>query len=416
MRNRIPAYSIYLIIQGSFGMFFTMMALVSAIYRVESAGLDPLQLVLVGTVLETTVFVFEIPTGIVADVYSRRLSVVIGYLLIGLGFILEGALPVFATILLAQAIWGFGYTFISGAEQAWLADEVGEDQLANIYLRGSQIAQVGTLLGIVTATALGTLGLNLPILLGGALILALGIFLAIFMPEGGFSPTPAAERHTWREARQTLSTGLRTVHGRPMLILMMLIALIYGLSSEGLDRLWQAHFLANISFPTLGDLEPVVWFGLIGVGQMVLTIGAAEFLKRRVQVENQRAAVNALLIVNGIVVGALIWFGLSRTFLAATASIWTIQVMRQSGGALYGAWLNKGLKSEARATILSINGQADAVGQIVGGPIVGALALRFGLRAAMVAVALMLSPVLALYARALALLGREPASVDQEVA
>ena len=79
MRKRIPAYTIYLVIQGSFGMFFTMMALVSAIYRVESAGLDPLQLVLVGTVLETTVFLFEIPTGIVADVYSRRLSVIIGY-------------------------------------------------------------------------------------------------------------------------------------------------------------------------------------------------------------------------------------------------------------------------------------------------------------------------------------------------
>ena len=409
MRQRMPAYSIYLIIQGSFGMFFTMMSLVSAIYRIQSAGLNPLELVLVGTVLETTVFLFEIPTGIVADVYSRRLSVVIGYSLIGLGFILEGAIPQFLTILLAQAVWGFGYTFISGAEQAWLADELGEEQLAQIYLRGSQVAQLGTLAGILVATALGTVALNLPILLGGMFIIVLAVFLALFMPESGFEPTPSSERQTWQEARQTFSIGLSTVRARPILTIMMVIALIYGLSSEGLDRLWQAHYLADISFPVVGDLEPVVWFGLIGIGHMVLSIGAAEFLRRRVQVDRQQTAVRALLIVNGIVVAALVVFGLSNTFVLATLSIWTIQVLRSSGGALYGAWLNKGLRSEVRATVLSMNGQIDAVGQIVGGPVVGLIALRYGLRVAMIAVALMLSPVLGLYGRALQLLNlRQP--------
>ena len=404
---KIPAYTIYLITQASFGMFFTMMSLVSAIYRVESADLDPLQLVLVGTVLETTVFLFEIPTGIVADVYSRRLSVVIGYFLIGLGFILEGAFPVFATILLAQAIWGFGYTFISGAEQAWLADELGEERLAHIYLRGSQVAQVGTLLGIIVATALGTVALNLPILLGGVLIILLAIFLALFMPESGFKPTPAAERHTWQEARQTFKAGVNTVRGRPILTLMMLIAVIYGLSSEGLDRLWAAHFLENITFPTLGDLEPVVWFGFLGVVQMILAIVAAEIIRRRVQVENQRVAVHTLLVINAVIVIALIAFGLANTFFLAASSIWTIQVLRRSGGALYGAWLNKGLKQETRATVLSMNGQLDAVGQIIGGPIIGAFALRFGLRASMIAVALMLSPAVGLYARAQQLLSQQ---------
>jgi len=390
-----------------------MMSLVSAIYRVQNAGLDPLQLVLVGTVLETTVFLFEIPTGIVADVYSRRLSVIIGYFLIGAGFILEGALPVFSTILLAQAIWGFGYTFISGAEQAWLADEMGEERLAHIYLRGSQVAQAGRLVGIVVATALGTIALNLPIMLGGALIIGLALFLALFMPERGFEPTPAEERHTWQEARQTFSGGVQTVRGRPILTLMMLIALIYGLSSEGLDRLWQAHFLANITFPAAAELEPVVWFGVIGVGQMVLTIGAAEIIRRRVRVEEQRVAVRALLLINAIVVAALVVFGLSHSFLLALASIWTIQVLRSSGYALYGAWLNKGLKSEVRATVLSMNGQVDAFGQIIGGPIVGLIALRFGLRAAMVTVALVLSPAVGLYVRVQQLLNRRHEAADQ---
>ena len=48
-----------------------------AIYFVQQVGMSPLQLVLVGTVMEISVFVFEVPTGVVADLYGRKLSLVI---------------------------------------------------------------------------------------------------------------------------------------------------------------------------------------------------------------------------------------------------------------------------------------------------------------------------------------------------
>ena len=80
----------------------------SSVYRLQTAGLSPFQLVLIGTVLELSVFIFEVPTGIVADLYSRRRSVIIGMFLIGAGFVLEGLFPVFTVMLLAQVIWGVG--------------------------------------------------------------------------------------------------------------------------------------------------------------------------------------------------------------------------------------------------------------------------------------------------------------------
>ena len=51
---------------------------VSAVYFVQEVGLNPLELVLLGTVMEATIFLFEIPTGVIADTYSRRLSLIIG--------------------------------------------------------------------------------------------------------------------------------------------------------------------------------------------------------------------------------------------------------------------------------------------------------------------------------------------------
>ncbi|HRL13015.1 MAG TPA: MFS transporter, partial [Aggregatilineales bacterium] len=112
-------------------LFFTAFM----VFQIEVIGLDALQLVLVGTVMEASIFIFEIPTGIVADVYSRRLSVIIGVTLQGLAFVGLAFVPSFAGALLTQALWGFGYTFTSGAYQAWLVDEVGQERAGKAFLR-----------------------------------------------------------------------------------------------------------------------------------------------------------------------------------------------------------------------------------------------------------------------------------------
>ena len=101
--------------EGGISFLFAMAFFITSIYRIQTVHLDPLQLVLVGTVLEATCFLFEVPTGVVADTFSRRMSVLIGLFLLGGGFLIEGSLPLFWAVLLAQVVMGIGYTFISGA-------------------------------------------------------------------------------------------------------------------------------------------------------------------------------------------------------------------------------------------------------------------------------------------------------------
>lgn len=119
------AYSVYLFFRFCFSLLFSMATVLSMVYHLEVVGLDSFQLVLVGTVLETSCFLFEIPTGVVADLYSRRRSVLIGIFLYGAGFLMEGSLPWFGTVLLAQVVWGCGDTFLTGALEAWIASEEG---------------------------------------------------------------------------------------------------------------------------------------------------------------------------------------------------------------------------------------------------------------------------------------------------
>jgi DHA3 family tetracycline resistance protein-like MFS transporter len=146
--NNLRAYPIYLGIRGSFAFYFTLWATVAAVYRIEVVHLDLLRLVLLGTALEVAVFLFEVPTGVFADTYGRRRSVITGCILMGCGFALEGAIPEFIAVLAAQAVWGVGCTFISGALEAWIADEAPDRDLGRVYLRGEQADYIGSFIGI----------------------------------------------------------------------------------------------------------------------------------------------------------------------------------------------------------------------------------------------------------------------------
>ncbi|HRE29249.1 MAG TPA: tetracycline efflux MFS transporter Tet(40), partial [Anaerolineales bacterium] len=76
---------------------------------VEALRLDPLQLVLLGTALEAAYFVTEIPTGVVADVYSRRLSILIGLALLGGSFVVAGLVGDFSLLIATQIGAGIGF-------------------------------------------------------------------------------------------------------------------------------------------------------------------------------------------------------------------------------------------------------------------------------------------------------------------
>ncbi len=200
---KVDATKVYLFIEFSASAFFSMMFVTMSLYEATVAGLTPLQLVLVGTTLEVAAFLFEVPTGVVADVFSRRLSIIIGYVLMGIGFLVEGFFPSFLPILLAQVIWGLGYTFTSGAMQAWISDEVGEEKANQLFLRATRVGLTASLAGMALAMFIGANNVALPIQFGAAGVLLIGIVLIFIMPETGFHPTPKEDRNTWQHMGHT---------------------------------------------------------------------------------------------------------------------------------------------------------------------------------------------------------------------
>ncbi len=394
--NKGNAYLIYLIFSGASALFFGTIFTVNLVYQTATVGLNPLQLVLVGTVLEVSAFLFELPTGIVADVYSRRLSVIVGTALIGVGFIIEGSFPHFAAVLLSQVVWGLGATFISGAADAWIVDEIGEEKAGRAFLRASPIGQVMSLVGTGLSVALASRTIQLPIVLGGGTFLGLAVLLGLFMPEEGFTPTPPEQRRSWRQMREPLGEGVRLVRRRPVLATVLAISLVYGTFSEGVDRLWTAHILDNFALPTLGALEPVAWFGVIRGVAALLSLGTTEIARRRLDLNDQRAVRRALAALYAGVIGAVVVFALARPFGLALLAFWVSGALRATADPIFTAWANQHIDSPVRATVLSLAAQANAVGQIAGGPVLGWVGTARSLRAALALAGIMLTPTLIL--------------------
>jgi DHA3 family tetracycline resistance protein-like MFS transporter len=408
--KRLDGYKVFLVEEFAASLLFSANFTVSTLYLVQTVGLNPLQLVLVGTVLELTAFIAEVPTGVIADVYSRRLSVLVGFAVVGLGFIVEGAIPQFWAVLLAQVIWGIGITCTSGALEAWVADEVGEEKAGRAFLRGTQFGNAGALVGIGAGVLLGSIALYIPLVVSGALIVALAGVLAVIMPETGFKPRPR-EQSTFRHMGSTFREGVTLVRSRRVLLILLGAAALFGAFTEGLDRLWIPH-LVEFAVPYF---EPVVWVGIIGAVSLVFTILVTEYVNRRVDTNNQVVVARALQIVVTLILVCMVVFALAWNFAVALVAVLALRPIRSMNYPLATAWMNQHVDSAVRATVFSIRNQADAFGQILGGPLLGAIATLISLRVEMLVAALFLLPALYLYARRVNMSVPAPASLEANV-
>jgi DHA3 family tetracycline resistance protein-like MFS transporter len=405
--RRLPATTVYYGLE----LFLSMPTwVVMAVYLVRELHLSPLQLVLMGTAMEAAVFLFEVPTGVVADAFSRRLSLVIGYFGMGTTWLLVGVVSTAWLIIALWALWGLSYTFTSGAYQAWITDEVGAENVGRVFLRGARVSYVGAVLGLVLQVAAGILSLRAGVMVGGAIVIACGLACIFVMPETGFRRRPREERGSAFAEMRTIATGgARFAWAQPIILLLIGVELFMGMSSEAFDRLKEAHFLRDIGLPAVGSLDPVVWFGIFWLAGMVIGFVAIGRLMKQVERVGRKAVTHSLFGLTVLELAAMLAFALTGSTWIAIGALLGVFFARDLAGPLYDTWLNQQItNSSVRATVLSISGQANAIGQAGGGPVLGAIGNVWGIRAALAAGAAAIAPAIGLYGRAIAHQGREP--------
>jgi len=405
-RLGLSARSVYLLFGAWGGFAWSLINAAWFLYYVNVAHLDPLQLVLVGTALEASYFVWEIPTGVLADTFSRRRSVIAGTGITYAAWIGQGLVPLFFAIAGFEILRGVGEAFIHGAIEAWVAGECGDDGLDALFLRETQFNQVAGLVGLPVGVLLATIDLRLAIILGGGLGLALAILLIFVMPERHHPRRD--EVRTWRATVGTARRGMMAIRTSALLVALLGAEFFWGAASEGWDRLSDAHLLLDLHFPPFG-LTPVFAFGVLSLVCTILIIITAQFVRRLVRRVDEH-------VVSRLLVGLqLVRIACQAAFVFAPWSGLALlpylinSMFRASFYPLFNAWLIRRTDEGVRATVLSTTSVSSALGQVGGGPISGAIGNVYGIPLGLLSSVAMLVPGTLFFARAVGLRAGRPA-------
>ena len=409
-RREISPYRLYLILESGTAFLLGISYATVTVYWVAVGRLNPLQLLLLGTALEASYFIFQLPTGLLADLVSRRLCVLTGLFVIGLAQIMASLSAAFVNLLLAWTVLGFGAALNNGAQDAWIADELsaelGDDRMTGIYLRATQLGLVATVAGSLLSGVIALAGLEMPLRAGGTLICVLAAAAAVVMPEQHFQ-RPARLARAGSIVRQSAEmladqarSARRAIVAVPGLVLLFGMTLFTGLWSESFDRLWGAFLLRDIRFPQLAGMRPALWFGVLAAAAAVLGLGATEIAKRRTERLGPDSVVGALLVLTLAIGAAVAGMATAHAFAVVVGGYLVVSVLRPVLYPLVSGWMVGRIDPSVRATALSARDMFDSGGQILGGPVVGAIGTVASIRIALLVGAAALAPAAACVAAA----------------
>lgn len=367
--------------------------LVTSLYLVVDAGLAPLELVLIGTAQQLTSITFEIPTGVMADTISRKWSVVVAHVLMGTAMLLTGLVTDFWALMGTQMLWGLSWTFSSGADVAWLTDELDQPgRVDGVLTASARFEQLGAACGLVLfgALAWGT-ALWVAIVTAGSAMLVLGGFVALRFTEHNFVP---ARRQRLAESASILGRGLGLAkRDREILLVFAATVLVNGAGDVG--RL-EVKRLVELGFPEAP--HPIVWLSAVGLLALLLTAIALRIVEARIQGAGVARRVYAGAC--GVGVLGLLVLALAPDLVTAMAGLLVVRSMTWPLTRTMGViWVNRRATSDVRATVQSLLAGAEFAGEIALGVALGVLAQLAGLPSAFTCAAALLALTTVLVSR-----------------
>ena len=365
--------------------------LASGLYFVVDAHLSASQIVLLGTAMSVTLVLSTIPTGVWADALGRRWPLVIGHLFLAAGMAMTGLVTAYPLILVTQVSWGVGWALLTGADVAWVTDELAQPQrIASVLTRGTRFELAGGITGMVVFGVLGwATSLATAIVVSGVGMVLLGFFVAARFTERNFMPTHEKQ---WSSSLSIFRLGAGLVR-RDHEILLVCVATMILNGASVVSWLFPKQ-LVHLGLPS----DPVLWYTALGMCASAAGVVALHFVQARIEGVGVARRVYAFTCL----VGALGLFVLAD---APDALIGGTGVLLVSGIAFNVTrtvsviWVNRRTTSEVRATVRSLLDQAESVGEICGGVALAVIAGAAGMSIALLTSAALIAFTGALVAR-----------------
>jgi MFS family permease len=338
------------------------------------AGLTNLEAFAANAFFTAGMVIFEIPTGVIADSVGRRASYLLGTITLAAATALYWLMWLWHSPFWGWAIvsvlLGLGFTFFSGAVEAWLVDALRasdyEGPLEPVFAKGTVVGGIATLLGSVAGGAIAqATDLGVPFLLRAGVLLAMFVVAFVVMRDVGFTPdrseTPA------RAVRTLFRSSIRYGLGNPPVRYLMLaspftagvgVYVFYALQPYLLE-LWgdpKAYSIAGLAAAILAGAQIA--------GGALSPIIARRFRRRT----------TTILLSAGLSTALLLSLGITGSFWLALLLLVLWGLVFAISGPVQQSYINDLIPSKQRATVLSFNSLMGSVGGVALQPPLGRIA------------------------------------------
>jgi MFS family permease len=343
------------------------------------AGLSITEAFVANAAFTAGMMIFEVPTGVIADTFGRRTSFILGaatllvttaaYL--GLWYVQAGI----GWWILVSALIGLGFTFFSGATEAWLVDALHatgyRGAIETVFGRGQAVAGAATLIGTIGGGFLGQVSLGLPYIARSVLLLAVIGAAWAWMHDLGYEPAKGVA--IGAQVRGILRSSMTHGLGNPPVRMFMLAAPFASGVGIWIFYAFQPYLLELFGDPNATYLAGIA-AAVFAVAQMIG--GSSVKLVRRF------VSSRSGLIITSTVVGslALIGVGLAERleipvgFWVAIALLALFSLLSAIAYPVQQAFVNGCIPSEQRATVLSFASLMGSAGGVVAQPALGRVA------------------------------------------
>jgi MFS family permease len=396
----------YLVLTGLFTLSASLIWGINTLFLLD-AGLSIFEVFVANAAFTAAMALFEVPTGVVADTLGRRTSFLLSEATLAVGTLayvgvaaIDGSLLLFC---LAGLVLGLGFTFYSGAVEAWLVDALKatgySKDLDTVFARAYMISSIAMIVGTVVGGILGQVHLSLPYV--GRAILVVAAFAVGFrtMHDIGFTPRTLKLKGVVGEMRKVGRAGITYGWRNPAVRMLVLESFLVMGFFMWAWYAWQPYFLELYG-------EDSVWLAGVIASLFALAGIAGNALVKRLAVPGRRRT-TIMLGASAIMSSAMVGTG-------AVQSFWITVPIFLLGAVAFGiqqpvrqTYLHASIPTSERATLVSFDSLLGSLGSVGGQTGLGYLSQERSIPAGFVLGGLTTFLTLPLFARLRAL--EEPA-------
>ncbi len=363
----------YLIIAGLYTLSTSIIWGVNTLFLLN-AGLDIFGVFVANSVFTGSMALFEIPTGVLADTRGRRASFLLSVVIVLLGTLgyvgvaaAGGSLLLFSLVSVAL---GLGYTFYSGAMEAWLVDALEatghEGQLDRVFAYGSIVSGGAMLVGSIAGGLLGSLDLSIPFLARAGLLAAVYGIAHFSMHDLGFTPRAMELAELPAEMKKSARASVAFGWQRYPVRLLIMAGFIQGIFMAWGFYAWQPYFLDLLGqdLPWVAGIIAALIAGATMAGNFIVE-WFTRFCGKRTTL---------LLWAAGVQTVAAVGVGLAGSFWLAVVLYLVVMAGMGVWGPVRQAYMHQVIPSEQRASVISFDSLVASGGSVFGQMGLGRLA------------------------------------------